>query len=58
MVYSVRSNKPIVSRTPLKTKRRKSEREKRMDAMLAHHRVSVVIDENGQAVARLVPEDA
>ena len=58
MVYSVRSDRPFVSRTPLKTKHKKSEREKRMDEMFARYRVSVVVDESGHAVARLVPKDA
>ena len=48
MVYSTRSNRPLVSTKKLKTSRVQSEHSKKLSQFVSTHKVSVRTDRNGK----------
>ena len=53
MVYSIRSDRPIVSKKPLKTKRVEGEHSKKVREFMDNHKVSVFTDEDGKVVVNV-----
>lgn len=49
MVYSVRSDRPIISSAPLKAKRTQGEHSKRVEEFMKEHRISVKASPRGEA---------
>ena len=58
MVYAVPSNRPIVSKTPLKTTRVQGEHSKSMEEFMRTHRVSVTENDKGEPVVITKKYDA
>lgn len=54
MVYSVRDNRQIVSKTPLKTKRVQSERSKQLEAYTKANKISVQTGADGRVVVKSI----
>lgn len=48
MVYSVRADRPIVSKTQLKTKRVQSENSKQLSAYVKNHKISIQTYDDGK----------
>lgn len=53
MVYSVRSDRPIVSAKPLKTKRVEGEHSKKVRKFMNNHKVSIITNSNGDVVVNI-----
>lgn len=54
MVYSMRTNRPIISIKPLKTKRVQSERAKELDSFMKTHKISVRTDPSGNVIVKSI----
>ena len=50
MVYAVRQDRPMISKTPLKKSRRQSEHSKKLEQFLKKHTISIVKSTDGSPV--------
>ena len=57
MVYSIRSNKPIVSSKPLETKRQQSSFSQKVDAFSRDYHVSVQTDTSGKVSVKAIKNE-
>ena len=53
MVYSVRTDRPIISTKPLKTKRVEGEHSKKVREFMDNHKVSINTNANGDIIVNV-----